>query len=61
MIHDHGKYVTTQKVNKLTAGNSSARLKQANLSSKNIIAHGIVIADRDVLNLIERQYFAIKN
>ena len=50
--HDHDKYVTTQKVNKLTAGNSSARLKQANLSSKNVIAHEHVTVNRDVLDLI---------
>ena len=36
----------------MTAGNSSARLKQANLSSKNVIAHEHVVADRDVLDLI---------
>ena len=33
--HEHGKYFTTQKFNKVTAHNFAARLKQANLSSKN--------------------------
>ena len=28
--HDHGKYITTQVFNKLTADNFAAKLKQAN-------------------------------
>ena len=31
---DHAKYITTQELNKLTAENFAARLKQANLVSK---------------------------
>ena len=37
--HDHGIYITTQELNKLTADNFAARLKQANLASKNDIAN----------------------
>ena len=33
-IPDHGKYITTQEFNKLTAENFAARLRQANLVSK---------------------------
>ena len=36
--HDHGKYNTTQEVNKLTSDKFTARLRQANLASKNDIA-----------------------
>ena len=32
--HDHDKYITTHKFNKLTSGNFTGRLKQANLASK---------------------------
>ena len=32
---DHAKYVTTREFNRLTADNFAARLKQANLVSKN--------------------------
>ena len=35
---DHGEYITTQEFNKSTADNFAARLKQANLASKNDIA-----------------------
>ena len=31
--HDYGKYITTQKFNKLLTDNFAARLKQANLAS----------------------------
>ena len=37
-INDHGKYITTQKFNKLTSENFDGRLKQANFASKNDIA-----------------------
>ena len=33
--HDHDKYITTQKFNKLTSENFTARFKQGNLASKN--------------------------
>ena len=36
-ITDHDRYITTQEFNKLTAKNFAARLKQANLASKNDI------------------------
>ena len=36
---DHDKYITTPELNKSTAGNFAARLKQANLASKNHIAN----------------------
>ena len=35
--HDNGKYTTTQEFNKLMEYNSAARLKQANLTSRNDI------------------------
>ena len=37
--HDHDRYITTQEFNKLTSENFTARLKRANLASKNDIAH----------------------
>ena len=36
--HDHDKYITTPKFDKLTAENFAARLAQADLASKNYIA-----------------------
>ena len=36
--HDHDKCITTQEFNKLTSENVTARLRQANLASKNDIA-----------------------
>ena len=36
--YDHGTYITTQEFNKLTADDLTARLKQANLASKDYIA-----------------------
>ena len=38
---DHGKYITTQKFNKLTAEDFAARLSQAKLATKNDIAYFI--------------------
>ena len=37
--HDHGKYFTTQEFNRLTSEKFTARLKPANLASKNDIAN----------------------
>ena len=37
--HDHDKYITTQEFNRLTSENFTARLKQANLASKNDIVN----------------------
>ena len=37
--HDHDKYITTQEYNKLPPENSTAKLAQANLASKNDIAN----------------------
>ena len=45
--HDHDKYITTQELNKLTSENFTARLKQANLASKNDIANFIKKTDFD--------------
>ena len=36
-ITDHDRYIITQEFNKLTGKNFAARLKQANLASKNDI------------------------
>ena len=44
--HDHDKYITTQKINKLISENFTAKLKQANLASKN-----------DIVNFVNRTYF----
>ena len=35
--HDHGKHITTQEFNKLTANNFAARLEQETFASKNDI------------------------
>ena len=43
--HDHDKYITTQEFNKLTSENFTARLKQANLGSKNDIANFVKKTD----------------
>ena len=45
--HDHDKYITTQELNKLTSENFTARLKQANLASKNDIANFVKKTDFD--------------
>ena len=45
--HDHDKYITTQELNNLTSENFTARLKQANLASKNDIANFIKKTDFD--------------
>ena len=37
--HDHDKYITTQKTNKLTAESFIARLAQASLGSKSNITN----------------------
>ena len=37
--HDHDKYFTTQEFNRLTSEKFTARLKRANLASKNDIAN----------------------
>ena len=47
--HDQDKYITTQEFNKLTSGKFSARLKQANLASKNDIANFVKKTDFDKL------------
>ena len=39
IYHDHDKYITTQECIKLTSENVTARIKQANLASKNDIAN----------------------
>ena len=45
--HDHDKYITTQEFNKLTLENTTGRLAQANLASKNDIANFIKKTDFD--------------
>ena len=47
--HDHGEYITAQELKKLTVDNFAARLKQANLASKNYIA--------DILFRKKKRYF----
>ena len=37
--HDHDKYITTQEFNRLTSENFTARLRHANLASKNDIVN----------------------
>ena len=37
--HNYDKYIFTQEFNKLTSENFTARLKQANLASRNNIAN----------------------
>ena len=45
--HDHDKYITTLKFNKLTSENFSARLAEANLARKNDIVNSVKKADFD--------------
>ena len=45
--HYHDKYITTPEFNKLTSENFAARLKQANLASKNDIANFVNKTDFD--------------
>ena len=45
--HDHNKYITTQEFIRLTSENFTARLKQANLASKNDIANFVKKASFD--------------
>ena len=45
--HDHDEYVITQEFNKLTSENFIARLKHANLASKNDIANFVKKTDFD--------------
>ena len=44
--HDHSKYITTQKFNKLTSGNFNARLAQANVASR-----------YDITNFVKKDIF----
>ena len=45
--HDHDKYIITPEFNELTSENVSARLAQANLTSKSDIANFIKKTDFD--------------
>ena len=47
IYHDHDKYITTQEFNKLTSEKLTARLAQANLSSKSDIANCVKNTDLD--------------
>ena len=53
--HDHDKYITTQKFNKLSSENFTARLKQANLANRNDIANFVKKPDFD--NKLKKCYF----
>ena len=44
--HDHSKYITTQKFNKLASGNFNARLAQANVASR-----------YDITNFVKKDIF----
>ena len=44
--HNYDKYIFTQEFNKLTSENFTARLKQANLASRN-----------DIANIVKRNKF----
>ena len=45
--HDHDQYITIQEFNKLTSEKFSARLAQANLESKSVIANFVKKTDFD--------------
>ena len=45
--HDPDKYITTEKFKKLASENFTARLKQANLTSKSDIAYSVKKTDFD--------------
>ena len=47
-IPDHTKYITTQKFKKLTAENSTARLRQAYLVSKTDIDNKLISFNRKI-------------
>ena len=47
-IPDNSKYITTQELNKLTAENFAARLKQANLVNKTDIANKLTSFNRRI-------------
>ena len=56
--HDHDKYITTEEFNKLTFGNFTTRLKQANLASKSDIANFV---KRQILIINQKNITSIKN
>ena len=58
-ITDHGKYVTSRELNKLTAEHFAAKLAQANLARKNDIAIFVKKSDFDgkLNNLKKKIYF----
>ena len=49
--HDHDKYITTQEFNKLKSEDISVRLSQANLATKNDIAHFV----KKKMNFVENE------
>ena len=60
-IPGHSKYITTQKINKLTAEIFAARLAQANLVRKNDIAYFIKKIDLDdKLKKINKKFISNK-
>ena len=50
---NHNKYITTQKFNKITTDNFAAKLKQANLASKNNIGDFVknIYIDEKLINV----------
>ena len=68
--HDHDKYIATQECNRLTSENFTARLKQANLASKNDIVNFVkktslgeklktVASNENELNELSKKFKAI--
>ena len=47
-IPDHTKYITIQQLNKLTAENFAARLKQISLLSKNDASNKLINLNRKI-------------
>ena len=50
-IPDHAKYITTQKLKKLTRENFAARLTQANLVSKTDFDNDLISFKRKILQI----------
>ena len=59
-IHDHGKYIATQELKKLTAEKFAARLKQANLVSKTDFDNKLISFNRKIASN-KTTYFYLKN
>ena len=57
---DHGKYIATKELKKLTAEKFSARLKQANLVSKTDFDNKLISFNRKIASN-KTAYFYLKN